>query len=471
MKVTAVPAAMALALGCVGCISSYKLDEGDFDRYASLHQDTGDLGPSYRPSVSGRKLPGKWTLRRQPARIPSTNELARAADRLKAGAEEIELAVSPADAAALAHILAETRLALEDLAEISDLDRTVDRKRWADGLAAALVRIEAVSRLATLEGAEDQARKGGEPLGMTAPAVLKMVAVYLNERTAGRLLADLGPQDIDPLRSVLAQMALRLGFAAAGRQQPEDLREMVVTEMQGADRPDDLLEPVAKMLLEHVSRAPPDTAGGLAGTLRGVLSYAPKVLKALESFVRQWDRMEAIELEFHRKDDQVTVAATVRVRPNEEVRLDDMVMFQPAIVFRGASRIVVQPKLPGTGETLVAFEPVGDGAVELRFEGLAYGLARLLAMPLASGALREIRVFARTREEGDQVINVTLLMEATGEKGDPRRLLHFQDVRHKRLVRGPFEVRSIVEGTEQVFNYLTPEKRYTFRRIKSPGDE
>ena len=202
-----------------------------------------------------------------------------------------------------------------------------------------------------------------------------------------------------------------------------------------------------------------------------MLAYAPKALMAMESLARQWNRMEALELEFHRKDGQLVIAATIRVRPGKEVRLDDMIMFQPAIVFRGDSRIVVQPKAPGTGETVVAFEPVGDGAVEIRFEGLAYGLARLLVMPLVSGALREVRVFAKTRREGDQVINVVLLMEATGEKGDPRRLLHFQEVRHKRLVRGPFEIRSVVEGTEQVFNYLTPEKRYTFRRVKTPGRE
>lgn len=460
-----------LGLASAGCIASHNLAEGELTRYTSAQADTADLGPYYRPSVGGRRLPGKWVVRRHPSLIWATISLVRAGDRLKAEPEEIELAVSLAHATALANVLADARLALQDVADISEMDREADRKRWARGVAAALVRVEAVARRVTTHEPDAPTAKGEEPLGMAAGPMLEMVAGYLNERSGGHLLGDLALEDLGRARALLVQAVLRLGFAAAGRRLPDDLRDAIQTPLRDAENLKDAVEPLAEMLLARVVEAPPEEAGsGLSGTLRTVLTYAPKALLAVEKLARQWDRVEALEFEFHRKDEHPVVVVTVRVQPGQEVRLDDLILFQPAIVFRGASRIVVQPKLPGTGETVVAFEPVGDGAVDLRFEGVAYGLARLLVMPLASGALREVRVFAKTRQEGDQIINVALLMEAAGEKGDPRRLLHFQDVRHKRLLRGPFELRSVVEGKEQVFNYLTPDRRYTFRRVKTPQD-
>jgi len=173
------------------------------------------------------------------------------------------------------------------------------------------------------------------------------------------------------------------------------------------------------------------------------------------------------------------VAATLAVREGKEVRLQDMVMFQPVLAFRGTSRVTVVPKLPPTGETVVAFEPVAGeggegseaGGVEMRFEGFAWGLAKLLALPLADGRLREVRVFVGEPGQADRIVNVALVMEAKGGKGDPRRVLHFQDVRRRRMDRGPFQIRTVTERTEQVFNYLTPDKRYTFTRVKTPEEQ
>ena len=130
MRCAAAMVTAVLALAGVGCIASHKLAEGELDRYASLHADTGDLGPYYRPSVGGRQLPGKWIVRRHTSLIWSPNALVRADDKLKAGAAEIDLAVSDAHASALADILAEARLALHDLADISRMDRPADRRRW-----------------------------------------------------------------------------------------------------------------------------------------------------------------------------------------------------------------------------------------------------------------------------------------------------------------------------------------------------
>jgi len=130
---------------------------------------------------------------------------------------------------------------------------------------------------------------------------------------------------------------------------------------------------------------------------------------------------------------------------------------------------MVLPEAPRTGETVVCFEPVEKGgAAEMRFEGLGYVLVRLLAMPLADGALREIRIFAHSPAQGRQLVNVAVLTEARGAK-DPRRLMVFQDARTVRLVRTAFGVHRVTDDKEQVFNYLTPNRRYFYRRVTPPS--
>ena len=61
------------------------------------------------------------------------------------------------------------------------------------------------------------------------------------------------------------------------------------------------------------------------------------------------------------------------------------------------------------------------------------------------------------------------MLEAKVDREDPRRLIAFQDVRQRRIVRGPFQVRSDTTVAEQVFNYVTPTHRYTYRRVKRPA--
>ncbi|MBE3069618.1 MAG: hypothetical protein IMZ66_05210 [Planctomycetes bacterium] len=469
MRPLTVAALAALVAACGGCMPSVKLEEGQLDHYIALtHGIAADAAP-YRPSLGTRLLPSRWIIQQKPSVVWSTISLLRAAERLKEGADQIELSVSPAHAKTLADVFAQARAAVEDLREISASDGPMDRQRWAQGLATALARIESVSRLATLEGAARQSGGAAEPMGMAAEPMLELVALYLNEQTSGNLLGDLSAQDISRLRTVLAQLALRLGFAAAGKQPPDDLRDVVVARMEQADRVNDLEVSLRGVLAEAADRASPSpAAAGLAGTLRTVLGLAPPVLKALESLVSQWDRIDRVEIELCRAEERIVVAATVHVLPGKEVRIARPAFYIPVIALRGTSRIVVQPELPGTGETVVSFEPVDDGAVEMRFEGPAYALARLMVVPLADGALREVRVFSTTRPRGTEVTHVALLMEAKGAKGDPRRMLLYQDVRHKDLVREPFSVRSVVEQTEQVFNYLTPDRRYTYQRLTGP---
>jgi hypothetical protein len=190
----------------------------------------------------------------------------------------------------------------------------------------------------------------------------------------------------------------------------------------------------------------------------------------LESFARQWPKMDALEIEFRRWQGQPLVATKLTASGRREVRIAGMFFMQPVLVLRGSSRMVVLPKVPGTGETAVLFEPVDGGATEVRFAGLGYALASLVAVPLASGPLREVRVAAGGPDGGPQMVNVAMLMEAGGRRGDPRRLIVFQDVRRVRRSREAFEVRSETLHEEQTFHYLTPDRRYTYHRRKGPDE-
>ncbi|MFO8011772.1 MAG: hypothetical protein R6X20_00560 [Phycisphaerae bacterium] len=472
----------AACLACAGCIGSEQLDPGDLDRWSALNADASAeaLGPRAALEVAGRRLPNRWVFRQHPSLVWSAISIVRARERLAEEAEEIEILISPDHARELADLMARGRESLQEMREVCEFDEEIDVPRWADGMAAALAGLEDVAR--TVAAGPAEAARGREPLGASAAPVLDMLVQYLNQRAGGMLLADVDPEDLHRVRVVLAQTVLQVGFAAAGRRPQEGLREAVVDAMQTAEPPDAAKAPLAEMLSRAVEQAPPASAGsgGLAGPVRAVLSYAPKALQAFEMLARQWDRMDHVAFEFHTQGEETVVAATLAVRDGQEVRLEDMIMFQPVLAFRGTSRVAVVPDLSPTGETVVAFQPVtapakdgkGDageaapGGVEMRFEGLVWGLAKLFALPLADGRLREVRVFVGEPGEADRIINVAVVMEATGGGEDPRRVLHFQDVRRRRRERGPFDIRTVTEREEQVFNYLTPEKRYTFTRTK-----
>ena len=153
------------------------------------------------------------------------------------------------------------------------------------------------------------------------------------------------------------------------------------------------------------------------------------------------------------------------MKDGQEARLEDIVILQPALVLRGTSRIGVYPSDPQTGETVVLFEGVDGGSVSLEYEGLVYGLVRLFAIPLASGPLREIRVFTGERTRGENLIHVQMKSLDENDRTDPRRLLVYQQESSSRPERGAFDVKTVKERTDHIFHYITPEKRYTFERL------
>ena len=467
----------ALPLGAAGCIPNQPIEEGMLDRtwlLTDVAPDPVDPNepPAPAPAPAGLRVPTRWVIRQHDSLIWSTVSIVRAMDKLKAGADEIEFSVSPGHAKALVGVLAEARAAMADLKDMLDTSHRTDKNRWADALAAALIKVESVSRLVTMEPDGAGATSKAEPMGMAAEPMLGMIAMYLNERAEGSLLSDLSPAELGRLRDVLAEMVVKLGFEVAGKAPTEGLRQQVADMLRHAEKPPDARGPLTELLARRLSEAAPARTGSdKREIVRTVLTWAPKGLQLLEMFLNEWDRMESITVERIRRGGESGVAITVTALPDKPVRVADVTVLVPTIVFRGATRITVVTDRTGAKETVVAFEPVGEGAVELRFEGIVYGLTKLLAMPLADGPLREIRVASRAHGDGERLVHVAVLTEATADKTDPRRMIVVQDSRTKKLVRGLFAIERTTEASRTVVNYLTPTRRYTYQRVKGAEAE
>ncbi len=470
-----------------GCIPRESLGPGQMDRYWYLHGDPWPqlLRDQLKPlSLGERSLPSRWVVRQEPSPLRSSASILAAIETLKGKAAEVEIAVSPDHAEMLAKQLAQARTALGQLREMSKPETPQTAQRWSETLSAALLAVEDVARLA------DSAEPGGpgkpapEQLGWSAGPVIQMLMGYLNQRSGGDLLAGMELGEVRQLRAMLSQIVLRVGFALAGKQEPPALRQRVLEAMQSAETPAALEQSLRQMLRAALPEAPPAPPGGRLSTIiHAVLVGAPPMFRVFEEFLGQWDRMESLTLEFGQSPEppaaspaalvvpsetsgQPVAAVTIQVAPRREVRIAGLFLMQPAIVFRGGSRIVLLPKEPTTGETIVLFEQVGGGSTEVHFEGAGYGLVRLLALPLADAALREIRV-ATGRAAAREMITVIMLMQATRDRKDPRRMIVFHDIREKQIVRKPFEVFSRTQAQALSFTYLTPSHRYTYRREKS----
>jgi len=451
---------------------SESLPDGEMDRLWSLSVDPTPDAPRVQPVMGETKLPSRWVIRQNSSVIVSTISVVRAYDKMQTGVKEIDFSISPTHTRTIIDLMRDAREVIEDLARLAEVEDDSDREYWAGTLANTLAQVEGIARMVSIE--DGQTIEGQEPLGMAAGPLLEIVSLYLNERSGGALLADLGPDEIGRARSVLTQMVLRLGFDLAGKQLPGNLRQAITSQMRQAKRMDKLEASLAELLLTESEKAPPAKGEGETGEIfRAMTKWSPRGLKVLEAFLAQWDRFDRVELEFRRMGDQPVLAAVVRVKPGKRVRVGDVLFMQPTMIFRGASRAVVLAEAPATGETTVMFEPVegaDGGAVEMRFEGVLYSLARLLAFPLADGVMREVRVYTDLPARGRTMIHATMLMEALGKRGDRRRMLVFQDARKIKVVREPFALRTVDVEAEQVVNYLTGARKYFYRRFKNDAD-
>jgi hypothetical protein len=459
--------AAVLAAGTAGCIPSQPLAEGEMDGYWQLREEAYERSRPAEPSPAAG-LPAKWVVHRQDSLIWSTVSMVQAARKLRDGADDIAFSVSPRHTEVLAEVLRDARDAVEELGELARPQRAGDRRRWAGSLGGALARVERIVRRTTPEGARTASEHGAEQEGLPAEPVLRMLAQFLDERSDGALLAELGPQDAGRLREVLAHVVLKLGFAAAGKELPDDLRAAVARRMEAGKDTAALAGALGDLLAERLDDAPPASPDSdLQRTLKTVFEWTPRAVGVLEKLVLQWAKMRSVAVEFRRLDDRRVLAVTLRVREGQEVRVPQAVIFQPTIAFRGDSRIVVRPSAGPAGETVVAFEPLDGGAVEMRFGGILYGLVRLLALPLADARLREVRVFSGA-SAGRTLLNVAVFMEARGAGGDGRRVLVFQQVEQERIERSAFAAESVLRRKVQSFSYLTPRRRYSYVRVKEP---
>ncbi|MBS3733369.1 MAG: hypothetical protein KGY99_00385 [Phycisphaerae bacterium] len=457
-----------------GCIAHHPVTPEQMDRYWTLRPDPVEGADLYRPVVSQTKLPGKWIIRREESLLRSTISIVQALDRLDEGAPVIDLSVSDEHAEMLSEMLSETRAALEELQRLSRASATGDYDRWAETLAHALAQFERISRLAAGRPGDEGA---GE--GVSARPVLEMLAVYLNEQTGGTLLGGLGGDDVSRLRRTLGHLTLRLGFAISGRRPPDGLLDETLDRLAAAEDPYAAEEALAELLLAQVRDAEPVARSDtLAGSVRSAVDAGVKAVAVLDHLVRQWDRVDRVELALRRRaerdgnaasadDSGVVLEALVAVRAGHEVRLADVVPFQPVVTFAGTSRIAVVPSAPPTGELVVSFNAVSDdGGVALRFEGLIYALARLLVVPIDDAHLREVRVLSESRRTGTGLLHVSVLLEATGGRGDRRRMIVYEQAARREVRRRPFAIAYPLQGRLRTFSYLTPTRRYTYRSVK-----
>ena len=464
MKVAPLVIACLAAVVANGCIPSQPLAEGELDAAWSLSENVAAEAEYVQPAIAGRRFPAKWTIHQHPSVIWSTVTIVRALDELETQPREIAFAVSPVHAEAMVDLLDMAGEMLAGLAKLTDASRSGHSERWAETMAKTLVQVEQIARMVSVD---DPAEMGEDPTSLAAGPLLKMLALYINENADGSLLGDLTADDVGRLRTVLTQLALKVGFDLAGRQLPSDLRTGLVGAMRQADRMDTLQLSLDELLADAVGKAPPSVGEGKTAKLaRMISSWGPQSIHFFQQLIGQWDKIDNVELGLRRLGDRSVLTVDIHVLPGKEVRVAKAIILQPTLVFRGGARIVLIPESPETDQTIVTFDPIGEGAVEMRFEGMTYSMARLFAFPLSSGAVREVRVFTTVPKRGDSVINAVVLMEATDTEEDPRRMLVFHDVRRRQLVRTAFAVEPVTVKTVQGFSYLNARRRWTYRRIK-----
>ena len=185
-------------------------------------------------------------------------------------------------------------------------------------------------------------------------------------------------------------------------------------------------------------------------------------IRSMEMFLSQWDKMQSIQMEMLRYEDKPVFVVWLNVLPSQEVQLSDIMAYDPTMTFRGKNQIVIIPREPITDHAVVLFESNTDSAIELRFDGIIYGLIRLLAFPLEDCQLREIRVYSKTSSSAKQLIHVALFMQAKKQQSDYRRMLIFQEWKKKTIERKAFTTLTQTEKKKHSFHYIKPNRRYTY---------
>jgi hypothetical protein len=466
-------AAICAATG--GCLDSQPLGADGIAPYFQLHTDPWKEATREPLIVSGQQVPTRWVFRQSDSLLWSTVSIVREIDRLEEGVDTFDVAISNAHAEMIDIVLRDMRDALGELRVIGDPGTATVPARWADAVAGALVSIEKVSRAAGGEGGRETdpnaegVQRRGDPRAWAAGPIIELITTYTNQQTGGSLLAGMGSTEFGRLREALVQVTLRMGFAAAGKQPPRGLRPELAQQMQAAEEPDQLEVQLEEQLLAALDAAPPAERGDpLPGVLQTTFQTMDTALRVIQGGVRQWDRVRSVTIELRERGDDTIVSIIPRVQPGREVKLVQLVPFQPILAFRGESRITVLPETKPGGQVVVLFEHGDDGRTELRFEGIIYPLVRLFALPLADASLREIRVLT-AQDDGHDLTQVEIFMQALSDSSP--RLMAVQMANSRLVERSAFEVKTIHPMSRTLFNYLTPTRRYTYEHQGDPVSE
>lgn len=459
-----VPLILALALAAGGCIPSREVTREEISRAWYLESDPWPKASPMPLNMGEKQLPSRWVFQYDKSLIWATVKTVRAIDALEAGSagDEVVFAIAPEHAKLVADELAKFRHSVESLREIAEAAGKNDPDAWAGGLADALVEVEKIARVAATDGG---ASGSGDPVAWTTGPIVQMIAGFLNDESNGRLLAEMGHPEKGTLRTVLAQVVLRLGFAIANKEVAPSVAEDVVEAMSGTDDPARLNGTLRAMLVEALPNSAPAAANDeIARMISRALKFTPPALRVIEAFVRQWDKMESLAIEFRRLGEERVVAMTLRVKPGRFASIAGLYPMQPELRFHHGCRATVLPKQSSTNETTVLLEPLDDGAAEVRFHGLGWGLVRLLAIPIDDAAVRGVRVWSGQTNPGYEATTVTLLMEATGSAGDRRRMIVFHDVRETQAIRQSPDLARQTVRKRLSFSYLTPHRIYEYQR-------
>jgi hypothetical protein len=451
---------------------------GELDGYWLLTDSTVASRPATAPAADFVKgaggLPRRWVLVQEsdPQRAQQSVDQAMAAFR--AGADEVTLRVTPAMAESLGKTLGRVGAAIGEVEAVVEQAGADRPARWALALARAMATVESIYRQARL------AEAGGAGAA-TAPAVgqdqatatlMGLVAKYLDSETGSEMLAELSPRELQQVRELLLQLVLRVGFELAGRQLPPDVPGVVGEHLAAQADPQRAVDGLAQLLTDRLAAAPPSAVAVERRRLvLDALRHAPRAIQVVQAVVAQWPKVQCVGVEIVPAPAGATVVADIRIMPGQELRLEKIETGVPVIAFRGWSRVVVMPGEPAGVDRVVTFDPQGEGgAVELRFEGIVYSLVRLLAFPLASGALREVRVSSAGEARGPQFLQVAMLME-TADKPDPRRMLLVQNTSRKDLHRDAFSISEVTLHSHTAMSYITPQRIYTYERSTTSGGQ
>ncbi len=463
-----------VSVASAGCVPSYPVGKGDLDRYWQLTDLADGTEPAAPKAADGFRMPTLWVIRADDDANNASASINRAMTMLREGTDTIDFSASKQHADAIVSALRNIRAGLDRLEEMIDTAGRSSRNQWAAALAAALVKVEQVSRplMAEPDAEESHGARPGAATADAARPMLHMITMYINEQARGGLLSELTPGEKGRLRDVLAGVMVQVGFEVAGKAATAQVRREIVEMMRNrGNLPALTLQAdLAARLTERIATAPPARGDNKRQMVQAALKWGPKVIGLMEAFLSQWDRMDSITVQLLQRQGRSAVGAAIAVKPGKSVLLADVVAHMPTIAFTGGTRIIAQPDATGAGEMVVSFDPINeDGAVEIRYEGSAYAMVRMLAIPLASGPLREIRMSHSSPIEGKQLINVAILSEASDDKADPRRMIVVQHATVKRLVREAFDIRMVTEKSETAVNYITPHKRYTYLRKNRPA--